>query len=52
MARALNDPSLNVTIREINYDEEADDFDNLTTDDARAVIDYFFSGEHYDQIIS
>ena len=48
MARALNDPSLNVAISEINYDEEADDFDNLTADDAKAVIDYFFSGEQND----
>lgn len=45
MAKALNDSSLNISISEIDYDEEVDDFDSLTTDDARAVIEYFFSGD-------
>lgn len=48
MARALNDSSLNVSISEVDYDEEADDFDSLTADDARAVIEYFFSGDQDD----
>lgn len=48
MAKALNDPSLNVAISEVDYDEEAEDFDSLTTEDAKAVIAYFFSGDHDD----
>ena len=44
MAKALNDTSLSVAISEVNYDEEAEEFDSLTEDDAKAVIDYFFSG--------
>ena len=48
MAKALNDYSLNVAISEVDYDEEADDFDSLTADDAKAVIDYFFSGDQDD----
>ncbi len=45
MARALEDSSLKVEISSIDYDEEAEDYDSLTTEDARAVIDYFFSGD-------
>lgn len=48
MAQALEDQSLNVEISSVNYDEEADDYDNLTTDDAKAVIEYFFSGDEND----
>ena len=48
MAKALNDYSLSVAISEVDYDEEADDFDSLTADDAKAVIDYFFSGDQDD----
>ena len=45
MARALNDSSLNVEISAVEYDEEAEDFDSLTSEDARAVIAYFFNGD-------
>lgn len=48
MAKALNDASLSVAISDVDYDEEAEDFDSLTVDDAKAVIDYFFSGGHDD----
>lgn len=48
MARALEDPSLNVEISSVEYDEEAADCDSLTADDAKAVIDYFFSGGQND----
>lgn len=44
MAQALEDPSLSVEISSVDYDEEAEDYDSLTADDAKAVIDYFFSG--------
>lgn len=45
MAIALNDPSLKVEPSAFDYDDEDDDdFDNLTTDDAKAVISYFFGG--------
>lgn len=44
MARALEDPSLSVEISSVDYDEEAEDYDSLTADDAKAVIEYFFSG--------
>lgn len=39
MAQALEDPSLSVEISSIDYDEEAEDYDSLTTDDAKAVIE-------------
>lgn len=45
MAQALEDPSLSVEISSVDYDEEAEDYDSLTADDARAVIEYFFSGD-------
>ena len=48
MAQALEDPSLNVEISSVDYDEEAEDYDSLTTDDAKAVIEYFFSGDPND----
>lgn len=48
MAQALDDPSLNVEISSVDYDEEAEDCDSLTTEDAKAVIDYFFSGGQND----
>ncbi len=48
MARALNDTSLNVTISEVDYDEEAEDVDSLTIEDAKAVIGYFFGGVNND----
>ncbi len=48
MAQALEDSSLNVEISSVDYDEEAEDFDSLTTEDAKAVIDYFFSGGQND----
>ncbi len=48
MARALNDPSLTVSIDEVAFDEEADDVDCLTSADAQAVLDYFFSGDNDD----
>lgn len=44
MAQALDDPSLSVEISSVDYDEEAEDYDSLTADDAKSVIDYFFSG--------
>ncbi len=44
MAQALEDPSLSVEISSVDYDEEAEDYDSLTADDAKAVIEYFFSG--------
>lgn len=44
MAQALEDSSLSVEISSVDYDEEAEDYDSLTADDAKAVIDYFFSG--------
>ena len=44
MAKALEDSSLSVEISSVDYDEEAEDYDSLTADDAKAVIDYFFSG--------
>ena len=48
MAQALNDSSLSVEISSVDYDEEAEDYDSLTADDARAVIDYFFKGDQND----
>ncbi len=48
MAQALEDSSLNVEISSVDYDEEAEDYDSLTTEDAKAVIDYFFSGGQND----
>lgn len=48
MARALNDPSLSVEISDVDFDEEAEEEDSLTSEDAKAVIRYFFSGEQYD----
>lgn len=45
MAQALEDSSLSVEISSVDYDEEAEDYDSLTADDARAVIEYFFSGD-------
>ena len=48
MAQALEDPSLNVEISSVDYDEEAEDYDSLTTEDAKAVIDYFFNGGQND----
>lgn len=48
MAKALNDSSLNISISEIEYDEEADDFDSITADDAKAIIEYFFRGGQND----
>lgn len=44
MAKALDDSSLNIAISEVDYDEEADDADSLNANDAKAVIEYFFSG--------
>ncbi len=44
MAKALEDPSLSVEISSVDYDEEVEDCDSLTEDDAKAVIEYFFSG--------
>ncbi len=44
MARALEDSSLNIEISSVDYDEEVEDYDSLTADDAKAVIEYFFSG--------
>ncbi|OQC00473.1 MAG: hypothetical protein BWX78_01127 [Firmicutes bacterium ADurb.Bin099] len=45
MAAALNDKSLNVAPTEIYYDDpDEDDIENMSVDDAKAVIDYFFGG--------
>lgn len=44
MAQALEDSSLNIGISSVEYDEEAEDYDSLTTEDAKAVIEYFFRG--------
>lgn len=48
MAQALEDSSLRVEISSVDYDEEAEDYDSLTADDAKAVIEYFFSGDQND----
>lgn len=48
MAQALEDSSLSVEISSLDYDEEAEDYDSLTADDAKAVIEYFFSGDQND----
>lgn len=48
MAQALEDSSLSVEISSVDYDEEAEDYDSLTADDAKAVIEYFFSGDQDD----
>lgn len=48
MAQALEDSSLSVEISTVDYDEEAEDYDSLTADDAKAVIEYFFSGDQND----
>ena len=48
MAQALEDSSLSVEISSVDYDEEAEDYDSLTAEDAKAVIDYFFSGGQND----
>lgn len=48
MAQALEDSSLSVEISSVDYDEEAEDYDSLTADDAKAVIEYFFSGDQND----
>lgn len=48
MASALNDSSLRVDPNVFEYDDEESDIDdianNLSVDDAKAVIDYFFNG--------
>lgn len=49
MAMALNDQSLKVEPGVFDYDdEEEDDADSLTSEDAKAVISYFFSGAQDD----
>ncbi len=48
MAQALEDSSLSVEISSVDYDEEAEDYDSLTADDAKAVIEYFFSSDQND----
>lgn len=48
MAQALEDSSLSVEISSVDYDDEAEDYDSLTADDAKAVIEYFFSGDQND----
>ena len=48
MAQALEDSSLSVEISSVDYDEEAEDYDSLTADDAKSVIEYFFSGDQND----
>lgn len=48
MAQALEDSSLSVEISSVDYDEEAEDYDSLTADDAKAVIEYFFSADQND----
>ena len=48
MAQALEDSSLSVEISSVDYDEEAEDYDSITADDAKAVIEYFFSGDQND----
>lgn len=48
MAQALEDSTLSVEISSVDYDEEAEDYDSLTADDAKAVIEYFFSGDQND----
>ncbi len=48
MAQALEDSSLNVEISSVDYDEEVEDYDSLTADDAKAVIEYFFGGGQND----
>ena len=48
MAQSLEDSSLSVEISSVDYDEEAEDYDSLTADDAKAVIEYFFSGDQND----
>ena len=49
MAMALNDQSLKVEPGVFDYDdEEENDANTLTTDDAKAVIAYFFSGTQND----
>lgn len=48
MAQALEDSSLSVEISSVDYDEEVEDYDSLTADDAKAVIEYFFSGGQND----
>lgn len=48
MDQALEDSSLSVEISSVDYDEEAEDYDSLTADDAKAVIEYFFSGDQND----
>lgn len=48
MAQALEDSSLSVEISSVDYDEEVEDCDSLTADDAKAVIEYFFSGGQND----
>lgn len=48
MAQALEDSSLSVEISSVDYDEEAEDYDSLTADDAKAVIEYFFSDDQND----
>ena len=48
MAQALEDSSLSVEISSVDYDEEAEDYDSLTADDAKAVIEYFYSGDQND----
>lgn len=47
MAAALNDESLHVAPNDYSYDEddfEEDVIENISVDDAKAVIDYFFGG--------
>lgn len=48
MAEALEDSSLSVEISSVDYDEEVEDCDSLTSDDAKAIIEYFFGGDQND----
>ena len=50
MAEALNDTSLKASPTEIDYDDDEldeDDIENMSIDDAQAVINYFFGGNSY-----
>ena len=46
--KTMEDSYLSVEISSVDYDEEAEDYDSLTADDAKAVIEYFFSGDRDD----
>ena len=49
MAKALNDTSLKVDPAFIDYEDENDNIaESINEDDAKAVIDYFFSGDPND----